>query len=89
MASSPYAILLPAIRRRLIEEFQNNPERPKAKVMMLGGTVDRFYGYSHSSIAVPYYSNETEIVHLDSKHPNLNGQIQGSMSILGHLRSLL
>ena len=78
-----------AIRRRLIEEFQNNPERPKAKVMMLGGTVDRFYGYSHSSIAVPYYSNETEIVHTDSKHPNLNGQIQGSMSILGHLRSLL
>ena len=78
-----------AIRKKLIEEFQNNSERPKAKVMMLGGTIDRFYGYNHSSVAVPYYSNETEVVHTDSKHPNLNGQTQGGMSILGHLRSLL
>ena len=78
-----------AIREKLIEEFQNNPERPKAKVMMLGGTVDRFYGYNHSNVAVSYYSNETEVVHTDSKHPNLNGQTQGGMSILGHLRSLL
>lgn len=77
------------IRRRLLQEFQGVQSRPNAFVCMLGGTIDRFYGYNHSVQQVPYYATETEVVHTDSKHPNVNGQTQGAMTLLGILKQLL
>ena len=75
------------IRKRLVDTFEDRVTYPKAKVVMLGGTVDRFYGYQRSEANVPYYQNESEIVFADAKHLNTAGQYQGAMTLLAGLVS--
>ena len=75
------------IRKRLVDTFEDSVTYPKAKVVMLEGTVDRFYGYQRSDANVPYYQNESEIVFADAKHLNTAGQYQGAMTLLAGLVS--
>lgn len=56
---------------------------------MLGGTIDRYYGYPHTNKNQYYYDDVTEFENTDARHPNINGQIQGSMSLLSIISHLL
>lgn len=76
-------------RQALIDTFENNPSYPKAVVANLGGTIDRYYGYSQKTSTVSYYPSAEQTEHTDSKHPNAEAQKQGAMTLLGVIRQMV
>ena len=78
-----------ALRKALNTTFSDITTYPKAKIMMLGGTIDRYYGYSHKEEPQYYYEGITEFEHIDSKHPNENGRKQGSMTLTAMIKGVL